>query len=187
MVSPIQTSIKRALSPEVTVVEDAVPETKKPRLSAVGADKDKVNVGNVSTRSTKAASSTTTGISAAKPTTTKKPAAAASSAVKKTIFMPGCKYPSSPCPPDALTLPPPVGPKPTEPTISASLRANLSVTVTSTTSSDTAALKKEFIDALPEEMKQLLEMEIETMGDDWFVALRGEFVKPYFKEVGPAV
>lgn len=21
------------------------------------------------------------------------------------------------------------------------------------------------------------------MGDDWFVALRGEFVKPYFKEV----
>lgn len=23
------------------------------------------------------------------------------------------------------------------------------------------------------------------MGDDWFVALRGEFIKPYFKEVGP--
>ncbi|KAJ9109541.1 hypothetical protein QFC20_003285 [Naganishia adeliensis] len=136
MVSPIQTSIKRALSPEVTVVDqEAITETKKPRLSSAGADKDKVNVGNVTTRSTTAASAS-------------------------------------------------VGPKPTEPTISASLRANLSVPVASTsaTSGDTTALKKEFVDALPDDLKQLLEMEIETMGDDWFVALRGEFIKPYFKE-----
>lgn len=41
------------------------------------------------------------------------------------------------------------------------------------------------MNSLSEEMKELLLLERETMGDDWFVALRGEFVKPYFKDVGP--
>lgn len=54
---------------------------------------------------------------------------------------------------------------------------------TSASLSDTTTLKKEFVDALPKDLRELLQMEIETMGDDWFVALRGEFVKPYFKEV----
>jgi hypothetical protein len=47
----------------------------------------------------------------------------------------------------------------------------------------TAKLKAEFVDALPADLKELLQLEIETMGDDWFVALRSEFVKPYFRDV----
>ncbi|KAI5455485.1 uracil DNA glycosylase [Naganishia albida] len=174
MVNSVQTSIKRSLSPEVTVLDveqKSSPQAKKPRLSAVGEgeERDKVKSGPAMARAAAIAAAVGTGSSSGKAATavaTSRKPATASAPVKKTIFMP-------------------VGPKPTEPTIPASLRANLSIPVASTSSpsSDTATLKKDFIDALPEDMKELLKMEIETMGDDWFVALRGEFVKPYFKEL----
>ena len=44
-------------------------------------------------------------------------------------------------------------------------------------------LKSDFLGLLTEEQKELLGMEVDSMGDDWFVGLRGEFVKPYFLEV----
>jgi hypothetical protein len=44
-------------------------------------------------------------------------------------------------------------------------------------------IKSDFLDLLTEEQKELLGMEVDSMGDDWFVGLRGEFVKPYFLEV----
>ena len=45
-------------------------------------------------------------------------------------------------------------------------------------------IKSDFLGLLNEEQKELLGMEVDSMGDDWFVGLRGEFVKPYFLEVG---
>jgi hypothetical protein len=44
-------------------------------------------------------------------------------------------------------------------------------------------IKSDFLELLTEEQKELLGMEVGSMGDDWFVGLRGEFVKPYFLEV----
>lgn len=44
-------------------------------------------------------------------------------------------------------------------------------------------IKSDFLGLLTEEQKELLGMEVDSMGDDWFVGLRGEFVKPYFLEV----
>jgi uracil-DNA glycosylase len=54
---------------------------------------------------------------------------------------------------------------------------------TATATVTAATLKRDFVEALPDDLKELLQMEIETMGDDWFVALRQEFVKPYFRDV----
>ncbi|KAJ9123354.1 hypothetical protein QFC22_001553 [Naganishia vaughanmartiniae] len=96
--------------------------------------------------------------------------------VKKTIFMPGfgVKPSATPAIPaklaETLSIPLP----------STSSRASISAT--DGTSTTAATLKRDFVDALPEDLKELLQMEIETMGDDWFVALRGEFIKPYFRE-----
>ncbi|KAJ9107347.1 hypothetical protein QFC21_000797 [Naganishia friedmannii] len=137
------------------------------------------------------AAASTTGTSKGNPTQTgngsvegtvaskkdgKTAASAASGGVKKTIFMPG------------------FGAKPNTPTtIPAKLAETLSVPLPSTSTSTadgkaaaaaaTATLKRDFVDALPADLKELLQMEIETMGDDWFCALRGEFVKPYFREL----
>jgi hypothetical protein len=177
---------KRAASPEVTVVDDVqeqpkASDAKKPRLSTTTDD------GPVSSPKAPAVTGTKT-ISSKSAAPSKKLAAPT---VKKAIFMPGCKSSHSFLVSSHKPDIPSVGPKTTEPTIPATLRANLSVPLASTasalepsSSADTATIKKEFIDALPEDLKQLLDMEIETMGDDWFVALRGEFVKPYFREVG---
>lgn len=44
-------------------------------------------------------------------------------------------------------------------------------------------LKEEYIGLLTDDQRELLGMEMESMGDDWFVGLRGEFVKGYFLEV----
>ena len=44
-------------------------------------------------------------------------------------------------------------------------------------------IKEEFIGLLTPDQKELLGMEIESMGDDWFVGLRGEMVKQYFLDV----
>lgn len=180
------TTRKRSASPEVTVIGDDAQkpkagDAKKPRLSTTTDD------GSVPVA--KATTATSIKTAASKTATPIKKLAVPT--VKKAIFMPGCK--STRLPDHTNPNVPSVGPKPTEPTIPASLRANLSVPVASTASTsssgtagaDTATIKREFIDALPEDLKQLLVMEIETMGDDWFVALRGEFVKPYFREVSP--
>ncbi|GHJ86227.1 hypothetical protein NliqN6_2629 [Naganishia liquefaciens] len=160
---------KRSASPDVAVLDDVDAQTskesapKKPRLSATTDEKAVSNV--------KASDVTSIKTSAAKAVAPAKKAAGPT--VKKAIFMPG------------------FGPKPTEPAIPASLRANLSVPLNSTApladtpaaGADTATIKKDYIDALPPDLKDLLAMEIETMGDDWFVALRGEFIKPYFREL----
>jgi hypothetical protein len=80
----------------------------------------------------------------------------------------------------------PVSPlKPTTtPFIPPALAKAVSKTAPSTTESTTCdILKKEFVDALTPDLQELLQLEIDTMGNDWFVALRGEFVKPYFRDV----
>lgn len=177
---------KRSASPEVSVLDDANAQTpkasepKKPRLSTtMTGDTSAAKAKNLDVKA-----STAKAVAPAKKL--------AGPTVKKAIFMPGCTSPSPSRYTPLLILPPPppsVGPKPTDPVIPASLRANLSVPLTSTASetaaegADTATIKQDFIEALPQDLKELLAMEIETMGDDWFVALRGEFVKPYFREV----
>jgi hypothetical protein len=110
MVNPVQTSVKRSLSPDVTVLDveqKSSPQAKKPRLSTASAEKDKTNGGAASARAAAIAAALATGspsakdtaskITPSKATTSKKPVAA-SSAVKKAIFMPGCKYSFLPLP-----------------------------------------------------------------------------------------
>ncbi|KAJ9104340.1 hypothetical protein QFC19_003982 [Naganishia cerealis] len=170
-----------SLSPEITVVDgteslSAPPPAKKPRMSGSGSGAGDGDAGSVDDKENSktpafaaAANSKTTTTIKATTATPKKP----STGVKKTIFMPG------------------FGPKPTSPAIPKQLAENLSVPLPPTSSApatagaapDIAALKRDFVDALPADLKELLDMEIETMGDDWFVALRGEFVKPYFRDV----
>lgn len=87
--------------------------------------------------------------------------------VKKALFMPGMAPPVSTAPP----VPPELA------------RAVARPTPSTTDSTINESLKKEFIDNLTPDLRQLLQLEIDTMGDDWFVALRGEFVKPYFRDL----
>jgi hypothetical protein len=44
-------------------------------------------------------------------------------------------------------------------------------------------LKEDYVSALSDDQKAYLGMEIDGMGGDWFVALRGEFAKGYFGDV----
>lgn len=82
---------------------------------------------------------------------------------------------------------PAVGPSPSSspvaknPALKTALKHDLPAV--STRHEDVVRLKREFVESLPEDLRELTRLEQETMGDDWFVALRGEFVKPYFKEV----
>lgn len=100
MVNSVQTSIKRSLSPEVTVLDveqKSSPQAKKPRLSAVGEgeERDKVKSGPAMARAAAIAAAVGTGSSSGKAATavaTSRKPATASAPVKKTIFMPGCKY-----------------------------------------------------------------------------------------------
>jgi len=86
--------------------------------------------------------------------------------IKRVIHMPGMgPLPSSSKPPPAVM-------------------AAISHAAPSTTEAETnSRLKTEFVQALPADLKELLQLEIDTMGDDWFVALRSEFVKPYFRDL----